>query len=94
MLAALRRPPAPVSKVSSAPSAPRAIAPAGSRSSVTLCRRATSLRGRESVDDRGRGAWLARRDEGASCWYVTEEQRSQAGCIGRESERLSYSRPL
>ena len=32
-----------------------------------------------AVDDRGRGARLARRDEGAYCWYVTEEQRSQAG---------------
>jgi hypothetical protein len=33
----------------------------------------------KSVDDRGPGARLARRDEGAYCWYVTEEQRSQAG---------------
>jgi hypothetical protein len=33
----------------------------------------------KSVDDRGRGARLARRDEGAYCWYVTEEQRSQPG---------------
>ena len=43
----------------------------------------------ESVDDRGRGARLARRDEGAYCSYVTEEQRSQAGCIGRENDRLT-----
>jgi hypothetical protein len=42
----------------------------------------------KSVEDRGPGARLARRDEGASCWYVTEEQRSQAGRIGRESDRL------
>jgi hypothetical protein len=48
----------------------------------------------KSVDDRGRGARLARRDEGAYCWYVTEEQRSQQGCIGRESDRLSHSRAL
>jgi hypothetical protein len=27
----------------------------------------------KSVDDRGRGARQARRDEGAYCWYVTEE---------------------
>jgi hypothetical protein len=40
----------------------------------------------KSVDDRVRGARLARRDEGAYCWYVTEEQRSQAGCIGREGD--------
>ena len=33
----------------------------------------------KSVDDRGRGARLARRDEGAYYWYVTEEQRSQPG---------------
>jgi len=32
-----------------------------------------------AVDDRGRGARLARRDEGAYCWYVTEEQRSRPG---------------
>jgi hypothetical protein len=37
---------------------------------------------------------MARRDEGAYCWYVTEEQRSQPGCIGRESDRLSHSRAL
>src|SRR3954468_2815562 len=48
----------------------------------------------KSVDDRGRGARLARRDEGAYCWYVTEEQRSQPGCVGRESDRLSHSRAL
>jgi Protein of unknown function (DUF3606) len=51
----------------------------------------------KSADDRGRGARLAKRDEGAYCWYVTEEQRSQPGkpgCIGRESDRLSHSRPL
>jgi len=33
----------------------------------------------KSVDDRGRGARMARRDEGAYCRYVTEEQRSQPG---------------
>ena len=48
----------------------------------------------KSVDDRGRGARLARRDEGAYCWYVTEEQRSQPGCVDRESDRLSHSRAL
>src|SRR5450432_3273232 len=31
----------------------------------------------KAVDDRGRGARLARRDEGAYCWYVTQEQRSE-----------------
>jgi len=48
----------------------------------------------KSVEDRGRGARLARRDEGAYCWYVTEEQRSQPGCIGSEIDRLSHSRAL
>src|SRR5258706_4297276 len=48
----------------------------------------------KSVDDRGRGARMARRDEGAYCWYVTEEQRSQPGWIGREGDRLSHSRTL
>jgi hypothetical protein len=48
----------------------------------------------KSVDDRGRGARMARRDEGAYCWYVTEEQRSQPGCIGREGDRLCHSRAL
>jgi hypothetical protein len=48
----------------------------------------------KSVDDRGRGARLARRDEGAYCGYVTEEQRSQPGCIGREGERLCHSLAL
>jgi hypothetical protein len=37
---------------------------------------------------------MARRDEGAYCLYVTEEQRSQPGCIRRESDRLSHSRAL
>ena len=37
---------------------------------------------------------MARRDEGAYCWYVTEEQRSQPGCIGREGDRLRHSRAL
>jgi hypothetical protein len=46
----------------------------------------------ESVDDRGPGARLARRDEGAYGWYVTEQQRSQAGCIGRESDRAGRDR--
>src|SRR5882724_3364338 len=48
----------------------------------------------KSVDDRGRGARMARRDEGAYCRYVTEEQRSQRGWIGREGDRLSLSRAL
>jgi hypothetical protein len=29
---------------------------------------------------------LARRDEGAYSQYVTEEQRSQPGCIGHEGD--------
>src|SRR5450432_2140685 len=33
----------------------------------------------KSVDDRGRGARLARRDEGAYCWYVTEEHEASFG---------------
>ena len=37
---------------------------------------------------------MARRDEGAYCSYVTEEQRSQSGCIGREGDRLSHSQAL
>jgi hypothetical protein len=40
----------------------------------------------KSVDDRGRGARLARRDEGAYCPCVIEEQRSQPGCIAREGD--------
>src|SRR6267154_1471661 len=48
----------------------------------------------KSVADRGRGARMARRDEGAYSFYVTEEQRSQPGCIGREGDRLSHSRAL
>src|SRR3954463_15019562 len=48
----------------------------------------------KSVDDRGRGARMARRDEGAYCLYVTEAQRSQSGWIGREGDRLSHSRAL
>jgi hypothetical protein len=46
----------------------------------------------ESDEDRGRGARIARRDEGA--YYVTEEQRRQPGCLGREIDRLSHSRAL
>ena len=37
---------------------------------------------------------MARRDEGAYCGYVTEEQRRQAGCLGREIDRLNHSRAL
>jgi len=48
----------------------------------------------KSVDDRGRGARMARRDEGAYSLYVTEEQRSPPGCSAREGERLSHSRAL
>jgi len=48
----------------------------------------------KSVDDRGPGPRLARRDEGAYRSYVTEEQRSHPGCIGRESDRLSHSLAL
>src|SRR6188768_579779 len=46
------------------------------------------------VDYRSRGARMARRDEGAYCWYATEEQRCQPGCLGRESDRLGHSRAL
>src|ERR1041384_4097153 len=48
----------------------------------------------KSVEDRGRGARRARRDEGAYCLYVTEEERSPPGCIGREIDRLDHSRAL
>ena len=48
----------------------------------------------KSGDDRGRGAPLARRDEGAYCLYVAEEQRSQHGCLGGERDRLGQSRSL
>ena len=48
----------------------------------------------KSIDDRRRGARPARRDEGAYCWYVTEEQRSRPGWIGGESDQLSHSRAL
>jgi hypothetical protein len=37
---------------------------------------------------------MLRRDEGAYCSYVTEEQRSQRGCIDREGDRLRHSRAL
>jgi hypothetical protein len=37
---------------------------------------------------------MARRDEGAYLQYVTEEQRSQPGWIGREGDRLSHSAAL
>ena len=37
---------------------------------------------------------MARRDEGAYCRYVTEEQRRQPGWLGREIDRLSHSRAL
>ena len=37
---------------------------------------------------------MARRDEGAYCGYVTEAQRRQPGCLGREIDRLSHSRAL
>jgi len=48
---------------------------------VAVGRRPLRLRPRmaKSVDDRGRGARMARRDEGAYSLYVTEEQRSQPG---------------
>jgi len=37
---------------------------------------------------------MARRDEGAYCRYVTEEQRRQPGCAGHEIDRLSHSRAV
>ena len=35
---------------------------------------------------------LARRDEGAYCRYVTDEQRSQPECVGRAGRREEASR--
>ena len=46
----------------------------------------------KSVDDSGPDPRMAGRDEGAYCWFVTDEQRNQPGCIGREGDRLSHSR--
>jgi len=37
---------------------------------------------------------MARRDEGAYCGYVTEEQRRQPGCLGREIGPLGHARDL
>jgi len=48
----------------------------------------------KSVEDRGPGARMARRDEGAYCRYVTEEHRRQPGCLGHAIDRLSHSRAL
>jgi len=48
----------------------------------------------KSVEDRGPGARRARRVEGAYGGSVTEEQRRQPGCLGREIDRLSHSRAL
>jgi RNA polymerase sigma-70 factor (ECF subfamily) len=48
----------------------------------------------KSIDDRGRAARMARREEGAYSSYVTDEQRSQSGWIGRENERVIHSRAL
>ena len=48
----------------------------------------------KSVDDRGRGARLARRDEAAYRGYVTEPQRSKSGCIGCEGDRLDHAQAL
>lgn len=56
--------------------------------------RAKGPRMAKSVEDRGRGARMARRDEGVYLQYVTEERRSQPGWIGREIDRLSHSRAL
>ena len=47
----------------------------------------------KSVDDRGRGARLARRDEGAYCWYVTEEQRSQRDASAARTIDLAIPGP-
>jgi hypothetical protein len=35
---------------------------------------------------------MAKSEECAYSGYVADEQRSQAGCIGREGDRLSHSR--
>ncbi len=47
-----------------------------------------------STDDRGRGARIARREKGAYSPYVTDEQRSESGWIGREGGRFVHSRAL
>jgi len=48
----------------------------------------------QSFEDRGQGARMARRDGGAYCGYLTEEQRRQPGWLGREIDRLSDSGAL
>ena len=35
-----------------------------------------------------RGARIARREEGACREYVTDEQRSEAGCIGGQNDAV------
>ena len=57
------------------------------RSCKETMRRAKGPRMANSVEDRGRGARMARPDEGAYCRYVTEEQR-------RQLDRLGHSRAL
>jgi hypothetical protein len=37
---------------------------------------------------------MARREEGEYSTYLTDEQRSQPGWIGREDERVVHSRAL
>jgi hypothetical protein len=54
-----------------------------------------SIRARQEIGlpGRRRGTRLARRDERACCWYLSEEQRSQAGWIGGEMARLFLDGP-
>jgi hypothetical protein len=48
----------------------------------------------KSIEDRGRDARMARREEGEYSTYLTDEQRSQPGWIGREDERVVHSQAL
>ncbi len=46
------------------------------------------------IDDRGRGARIARREEGAYSPYATDEQRREPGRIDREGDRVVHLRAL
>src|SRR3954470_16539792 len=48
----------------------------------------------KSVDDRGRGARMAKRDEGAYLQYVTEEQRSPWDASAARATDLAIRGPL
>jgi hypothetical protein len=47
----------------------------------------------KSIEDRGRDARMARREDGEYSTYLTDEQRSQPGWIGREDSELSIRGP-